>query len=785
MNEKVLNTLEYIKIRDRLTEKCLTPLGKEEAMALVPGDDPEAVQAAQEETRDALSRVLRYGVLSCSGARDIRDSLIRLRVQASLGIPELMNISVLLAAAARVRAYGTRGEEPDVLTEQFLSIEPLITLKRELDRCILSEDEIADDASPALKSIRRKIAAAEARVRSELNQLLITQSPYLRENVITQRNGRYCIPVRNEYRTQVQGMIHDESGSGNTVFIEPLSVIRLNNEIRQLEIDEEKEIAVILAKLSAQAGDHQEELSRDLKLLSHLDFVFAKAVLARDMDATMPVFNRDRRIVLKKARHPLLDRKSVVPIDVTLGDGFDQLIVTGPNTGGKTVSLKTVGLLSLMGQAGLHIPCFEGSSLGFFREVYADIGDEQSIEQSLSTFSSHMRNIIGILDKADGDSLVLLDELCAGTDPQEGAALAISILTFLHRMQVRTMATTHYSELKLYALSTPGVENASCEFDVATLSPTYRLLIGIPGKSNAFAISKKLGLPGFIIDEARGQIDADAERFEDVIKNLDDSRHEMEREREQINVLRAEARRLKDSLAKQEERLAAQKEAILREAREEARKLLSDAKAQVDQAIREINKSGSYDVRALEKARTETREMLDRFTDAKKTEKARGAGMDPAKLKIGDAVRVLSLGLTGTVSTLPDPKGNLFVQMGILRSQVHISDLEPIEEATVRLEGKELKKSGNSSIGLSKASTISPELNLIGKTVDDALAELEKYLDDAYLSHLEEVRIVHGRGTGALRSAVHAYLRRVKTVKEFRLGAYGEGDSGVTIVKFK
>ncbi len=789
MNEKVLKILEYDKIIGMLLEKTLTPIGAEEARALLPSGSLPDVNDAQAETAAALQRIVRFGTLSCSGARDIRASLVRLKVQSNLGIVELLNIASVLHTAQRVRTYGKKNddeENPDVLSGSFNLLDPLAFLARELDRCIISEEEIADDASPRLKDIRRKMAGVSSRIHSELNAILVSSSQYLRDNVVTMRNGRYCIPVKSEYRSSVSGMIHDESGSGSTVFIEPMSVIRLNNELRQYEIDEQKEIEVILANLSALAAEHIAELETDLTILSHLDFVFAKASLARDMDASRPVFNTARRIVLKKARHPLLDRKKVVPIDLRLGDDFYQLIVTGPNTGGKTVSLKTLGLLQLMGQAGLHIPAVDGSELGIFTEVYADIGDEQSIEQSLSTFSSHMTNIIRILERADLDSLVLFDELCAGTDPSEGAALAISILDFLRRMQIRTMATTHYSELKLHALSEPGVENASCEFDVATLSPTYRLLIGIPGKSNAFAISKKLGLPGFIIDEAKAHIDGDTERFEDVIKDLNDTRKQMEHEQMRVNELRAQADRLKKDLETREARLAAEKERILEKSREEARKILADAKEQMDQAIRMIQKTGSYDLREMEAMRTKTREKLEKVSERKENQKEKPKTATKARdLHLGDAVFVHSLNLKGTVSSLPDAKGNLFVQMGILRSQVHLSDVEKIEESTIHLDGKKVNTGKVSTAGLSKAGSIGAEINLIGKRVEEALPELEKYLDDAYLSHLPQVRIVHGKGSGAMRAAVHQYLRKQKFVKEFRLGEYGEGDAGVTIAVFK
>jgi len=788
MNEKVLRTLEYDKIIRHLTEKCSTPLGKNEAQKLTPMIVLSNIEKAQEETAAALSRVFRFGSISLSGTKDIRDSILRLSVQANLGIVELLSIASVLKVASRLKTYGSKKdteEETDVLDSYFSALEPLLSLQNEINRCIISEEEIADDASNELRSIRRKMKTAADKVRSELNSILVSQGQYLRENVITMRNGRFCIPVKAEYRGQVQGMVHDESGSGSTVFIEPLSVVRLNNEIRQLEIEEQKEIEVILAKLSVLTGDHITELKSNLEILSHLDFVFAKASIAKEMNATRPTFNNKHFIHMKSARHPLLEVKTVVPIEVYLGDSFHTLIVTGPNTGGKTVSLKTVGLLQLMGQAGLHIPAFMESELGVFTEIYADIGDEQSIEQNLSTFSSHMKNIVNILKTADAESLVLLDELCSGTDPQEGAALAISILNFLHRLQVRTMATTHYSEIKLYALSTEGVMNASCEFDVQTLSPTYRLLIGIPGKSNAFAISRRLGLPGFIIDEAKKGIDDDSIHFEDVLKNLDDSRKKIEREKSQIGQLKAESKRLKEELEKQQAKLDAQRDSVLRKAREEAKALLQEAKDQVDETIRALNKSGK-DVKDLELVRTKTRELLNENLSHEPEKEVKKSNTKANELHIGDLVSVLSMNLTGTVSTLPDSKGFLFVQMGILRSQVHISDIAKKQEETISIEGKGISKKGaNIVASFSKVSTISPEINLIGKTAEEALAELDKYLDDAYLSHLPSVRIVHGKGSGALRNAVQSYLKKQHIVKEFHLGEYGEGDAGVTIAVFK
>ena len=787
MNEKVLNTLEYHKIIDALTAKCATPLGKEEAAALSPMAERESIEKAQQETEDALTRILRFGPFTASGARDIRESLLRLNVQANLSIPELMNISALLKAAQRVRTYGREKEAEslsDSLSESFSMIEPLVSFQKEIDRCILSEDEIADDASPGLYSVRRKLRVTADKVHTELNRMIVSGGQVLRENVITMRNGRYCLPVKNEYRAQVPGMIHDESGSGSTVFIEPMSVVKLNNEIRELEIQEAKEIEKILAALSEEAEAHSGALKTDLQLLSHLDFVFAKGALARDMRASRPVLNDRHEIDLKDARHPLLQEKTVVPISVSLGVDFDTLIVTGPNTGGKTVSLKTVGLLSLMGQSGLHIPASEHSSLGVFTEIFADIGDEQSIEQSLSTFSSHMKNIVAILKVADGNSLVLLDELAAGTDPEEGAALAIAILKALRRRHVLSMTTTHYSELKLFALSEEGVENGSCEFDVATLSPTYKLLIGIPGKSNAFAISRRLGLSEQIVQEAKEEMASDTTAFEDVIKDLHDSKRKLEKEKSKIGQLKAEAKEIKSTLDKEQEKLNEKREKILADAREEARRMLAEAKAEVDEAIRQLNRQGKSS-KDLEAVRQKTREALEKTMPEASKEDGDDTRrpLNPASLHIGDGVFVRSMKLKGVVSTLPDARGNLFVQMGILRSQVNLSDLSLLKEDTVTIGGK---PSGSvSKLPAGKALTISPEINLIGKTVDEALPELDKYLDDAAMAHLTSIRIVHGKGTGALRKAVHEKLRTTSFIKDFRMGAYGEGDAGVTIATLK
>ena len=797
MNQKVLKTLEYNKIITQLTSYAASTPGKLLCQNLLPMSDYHEIVQAQTETSDALTRVRMKGSLSLSGVRDVRDSLKRLEIGSALGIPELLSISSLLTVAARAKAYGQHEESEefpdDSLDSMFRSLEPVTSVNNEIKRCILSEDEISDNASPGLHKVRRSMHGINDRIHTQLNSILNSCRSYLQDAVITMRDGRYCLPVKAEYKSQVNGMVHDQSSTGSTLFIEPMAVIQLNNELRTLEIQEQKEIEAVLADLSGQLMPYTEELAIDLQILSHLDFIFAKAALSRHFKCSEPKFNTEGRIHIKDGRHPLLDPQKVVPITVWLGTDFDLLMVTGPNTGGKTVSLKTVGLFTLMGQAGLHIPAFEGSELAVFEEVFADIGDEQSIEQSLSTFSAHMTNIVHILNQADSHSLCLFDELCSGTDPTEGAALAIAILNFLHNMKCRTMATTHYSELKIYALSTPGVENACCEFDVATLRPTYRLLIGIPGKSNAFAISKKLGLPDYIIDDAKTHLESEDETFEDVISRLEENRVTIEKERAEIESYKAEIARLKSGLEKKEERFDERKDKMIRKANEEAQQILREAKETADRTIKNINKlaaSSGIDTKALEAERTKLRDSLKKVEgglslkqETKKPHKA----INPKTLKLGDGVRVLSMNLNGTVSSLPDAQGNVFVQMGILRSKVNISDLELLQENSVSGPGLESRKkgSGSSNIKMSKSFGISPEINVLGMTVDEAVAQLDKYLDDAYIAPLPQVRIVHGKGTGALRAGIHKHLKRLKYVKEFHLGGFGEGDAGVTIVVFK
>lgn len=796
MNQKSLKILEYHKIISQLTEYATSPPGKALCSALQPSSDYGEILQAQSETSDAVSRIRMKGNLSFSGVRDIRDSLKRLDVGSALSITELLHASSLLTVAARAKSYGRHEEseetEEDSLEEMFRSLEPLTPVNNEIKRCILSEEEISDDASPGLHKVRRSMKSINDRIHTQLNSILNSSRSYLQDAVVTMRDGRYCLPVRSEYKNQVSGMVHDQSATGSTLFVEPMAIIQLNNELRTLEIQENKEIEAVLADLSNQLAPYVESLALNLEILARLDFIFAKAALSRHYKCSEPKFNQDGQIHIKDGRHPLLDPQKVVPITVWLGENFDLLIVTGPNTGGKTVSLKTVGLFTLMGQSGLHIPAFEGSRLAVFDEVFADIGDEQSIEQSLSTFSAHMTNIVDILSKADSRSLCLFDELGAGTDPTEGAALAMAILNFLHNMKCRTMATTHYSELKIYALSNAGVENACCEFNVQTLRPTYRLLIGIPGKSNAFAISQKLGLPDYIIQDAKSRIESNDEAFEDIISRLEESRVTIEKEQEEIRAYKDEVERLKARLEQKEERFDEQKEKLIRSASEEAHRILRDAKETADRTIKNINKlaaSSGVDTRALEAERSRLRENLKKVESGlslRQDTRPRQA-INPKTLRLGDSVKVLSLNLKGTVSSLPDAKGNLFVQMGILRSQVNISDLELIQEASASGSafGAHRKGSGSSNIKMSKSVSVSPEINLLGMTVDEAIPQLDKYLDDAYIAHLQQVRIVHGKGTGALRSGIHKHLKRVKTIKEFHLGEFGEGDAGVTIVVFK
>lgn len=802
MNDKALKVLEFHKIIELLAERATSEPGRKMCLALRPSVVRSTIESCQQETEDATSRLLRRGATNFGSNKDLGFSLKSLEVGSTLSVSELLKIAMLLENVARVKNYGKEdartvsledgAQDGDSLTPYFDALEPFHALSSEIRRCILSEEEIADDASSNLKRIRREKSSTGGKIHSQLLSMINGSCrTYLQDAVITQRGNRYCIPVKAEYKAQVPGMVHDQSSTGSTYFIEPAAVVALNNRLKELDAEEKDEIEVILAGLSAQTAEHCAEILENCRLMTLLDFIFAKASLALDMNGSRPVFNEDHYINIRKGRHPLIDKRNVVPIDIQLGKDFDLLVITGPNTGGKTVSLKTVGLFTLMGQAGLQIPALDRSELSVFREVYADIGDEQSIEQSLSTFSSHMTNIVQILKNAQENSLCLFDELGAGTDPTEGAALAIAILNYLHDRGIRTMATTHYSELKVYALSTNFVENACCEFNVETLRPTYRLLIGIPGKSNAFAISRRLGLPEHIIDAARSQISEEKESFEDLIADLETSKVTIEKEEAEIRSYKQEIESLKKQLETKREKLDASRDKILQEAHAQARDILQEAKDTADETIRAFQKAGpGASMKDLEASRQKLRKQIDEKNSKlsiKHTPKPENAKpLKASDVKPGDAVKILSMGLKGTVSSRPDHKGNLFVQCGIIRTQANINDIIPIQENDVTGPSNlRMSKTGTGSMKMSKSLSVSTEINLLGMTTDEALSQLDKYLDDAYLAHLPSVRIVHGKGTGALRNAVQRHLRGVRYVESFRLGEHGEGDAGVTIAVFR
>lgn len=791
MNGRALKTLEYYKILNILEDYACSDTAKKKCSRLRPYKDIGRIQTLQTETSCALARIWRKGSISFSGIYDVRDSLKRLEIGSPLNVTELLRISSLLKTALRIKNFSA-GEDDgseDALDAMFAAIEPLSGVNAEITRCIISEDEIADDASPELRRIRRSIRVTNDKIHTQLHSIVQSGRTYLQDALITMRNGRYCVPVKSEYHSHVPGLIHDRSATGSTIFVEPMAVVQLNNDIKELSIKEQGEIETILANLSNLLGEHIDELRTDFSVLTELDFIFARAMLSKSMKAVEPEFNDRHYINIKRGRHPLLDKVSVVPIDVTLGDDFDMIVITGPNTGGKTVSLKTVGLFTLMGQSGLHIPALEGSSLGVFSEVYADIGDEQSIEQNLSTFSAHMTNIVHYVEHADADSLVLFDELGAGTDPAEGAALAASVLSFLHNLGVHTIATTHYSELKIFALETDRVENACCEFDVETLRPTYRLLTGIPGKSNAFAISSRLGLPEYIIDDAKSRLSSGSKAFEDVLSDLENARLTAEKEREEIEIYKSRIEALKTSLEDKTERQKQRQSQILDDARLEARLILQEAKEYADKAVKDISRlSKGGDVKELEKIRSSIGGKI------KENQTVPSLGSRPANkdkktysakdFRPGTRVRVLSMGLEGNIVSAPNSKDMLTVQMGILRSNVRIDDLEIVDDPDITASVGP-KNTGSGSIGMSKSISVSPEINVIGMTVDDAVAVIDKYLDDAYLAHMQTVSIVHGKGTGALRNGVHQFLKRSAHVKSFRPGEYGEGGYGVTVVEFK
>lgn len=790
MNNKSLSTLEYNKIISRLVSFACSDGAKQILHKLEPMTDIDKINTALDYTNDALTRVYQKGSVDFSRIKDIRGSIARLKVGSSLNALELLNISILLECAAHIKGYYE--QRADSIQPLIDMLDTVTLLNNAIKKCIISEDEISDDASANLRSIRRQKNIAADRIHTELNKILNSPSTrtYLQDYVITTRQGRFCLPVKAEYKSLMPGMVHDQSSTGSTVFIEPAAVVKLNNDIRELELKEQAEIEVILADLSAKAAEYTDSLLSDYEILTNLDCIFAKALLSRHFNCSRPVMNNKGIVNIKKGRHPLIEPHTVVPIDIYLGTDFNLLIITGPNTGGKTVSLKTVGLLTLMAQAGLNIPALEHSDIAVFDNIFADIGDEQSIEQSLSTFSSHMTNTVDILKKADSNSLILFDEIGAGTDPTEGAALAIAILDSLHRRNITTMATTHYSEIKMYALTTDGVENACCEFDVQSLRPTYRLLIGVPGKSNAFAISKKLGLSDNIINDASRRLDSEDIKFEDLVTDLEQSRVTIEREREELNEYKAQIAQLKSELTKKTERLDERTDNIIRKANEEAARILKDAKEYADKTINAMNKHGMT-VKELEKHRSAIREKMNKRQEKLKIEPANNISEhkahDISEFKVGMHVKVLTMNVIGTVSQIHKNKNQVTVLVGSLSTKMDIKNLAILKgyKDPAETSSKPKGAGGSGKIKMSKSSSVSSEINLLGYTVDEAIAVLDKYLDDAYIARIPQVRIVHGKGTGALRSGITSYLHGVPYIKEFRLGQIGEGAEGVTIVTFK
>ena len=792
MKERTLKTLEYHKIIEQLAGKAISSMGKDIAGSLKPSTDLDEIRLMQQETSEASGFIVRKGSLPLGGITDIRHSLQRVETGGALNIEELLQIGDFCYVCRKVITYSTDNRKTEsfpILDSLFDSVSPFGALEKEINRCIINNQELSDDASPKLYEIRRSIKTSNDRIREQLNSIIHSQAykNMLQDNIITIRSGRYCVPIKLEYRQSFPGMVHDQSSTGATVFMEPMAVVQLNNKIKTLHTDEENEIEKILRELSYLVAEQAHLLAANLDILIKLDFIFAKGELSLEMKASKPNFNRDGYIDIKKGRHPLLDQAKVVPIDIYLGKSFSILLITGPNTGGKTVALKTLGLLALMGQAGLHIPAFDNSDLALYTEIFADIGDEQSIEQSLSTFSAHMSNIVKILEEASlcqGNSLVLLDELGAGTDPTEGAALAMSILQFLYQNKIHTAVTTHYSELKVYALSTEGVENASCEFDVETLRPTYRLLIGVPGKSNAFAISKKLGLPDDIINNAKEFLSHEDQRFEDVITDLEINKKSVEIEKERASRYRQEAAALKTELEKQREKLNKQRDKVLLAAKEEALKITWEAKDEADRILKEMQKQmkegGSQ--RELEESRRKVGDMVSKIDEELDglAKKDRPPKKVPKNLKKGDGVFVHSMHMTGVVSELPDRDGYVTIQAGIMKLKVKLEDLSLNEkEELIKVNAQNY----SARVKSVKSQSITPEVDLRGQMVEEGLEKTDKYLDDAYLAGLKQVTIIHGKGTGALRSAVQNHLKGHPHVKSQRPGSFGEGDLGVTIVE--
>ncbi|HHW48041.1 MAG TPA: endonuclease MutS2 [Clostridiaceae bacterium] len=791
MDRKTVRILEFDKIIQKLADLTASELGRELVETLSPEKEFIKVEASLRETSDGVSFIVRKGSPPLGGIHNIKESIKRVELGSVLNPGELLKIADVLRAGRNLKNYAGEGVtiQDNIVSGLIGSIETNKRIEEKIYRAIVSEDEIADGASTALANIRRQIRNAQEAIKDKLNELI--KSPkyqkYIQESIVTMRGDRYVIPVKQEYRSEFPGLVHDSSASGATIFIEPMAVVEANNHVKQLKIKEQIEIERILKELTSDVNGIIDSLKSNVSILARLDFIFAKAKLSVNYNCVCPELNEKGHIVIKKGRHPLIDPESVVPIDLWIGEEFRTLVVTGPNTGGKTVTLKTVGLFTLMAQAGLHIPANEGTKMSVFNKVFADIGDEQSIEQSLSTFSSHMTNIVKIIEKADNKSLVLFDELGAGTDPTEGAALAMAILEYLHDTGCITVATTHYSELKMYAISTQGVENASCEFDVQTLKPTYRLLIGVPGKSNAFAISKRLGLPKHILERAKEFLTGENIKFEDIIMSIEHERKEAEKEKELAKSYRAEIEKLRDEIERQNEKIRSQRDRIIKEAREEARRLLLDAKREIEEMMETMKKiQEEQELAARNKAAEEIKQKLrSKINQIEESLSEtilprQGYIKPPENLKPGDTVLIINLNQKGTVLEVPDKDGQVLVQAGIMKINVHVTNLKLVDEQVL-----EIHKNQSRNVDVTKSANISTELDLRGFNLDEAIASADKYLDDASISGLKEVTIIHGKGTGTLRSGIHQFLKSHPHVKTFRLGKFGEGEAGVTIVQLK
>lgn len=787
METKALKTLEFDKILKRLSDFAVMESTKDEIMRIMPAKTLKSAQKMQDETKEASRILTKCGSLPITCASDVTASLKRADMGGTLTMSELLNIAKVLETARRIKMH-TKDAECEILAEHIDALYEDKRLETDITGAVIDAETMADDASSTLLDIRRKIRAANNKVKDILQKIITSPShqKHLQEQLITLRGDRYVIPLKSEYKGAIPGVVHDVSATGSTIFLEPMSVVETNNEIRRLLGEEKDEIEKILANLTNEVALVSKLIKMSYDTISCIDLIFAKGKYALATDAFAPNINDKGHINLRRARHPLIDPKKVVATDIYLGKNFDTLVITGPNTGGKTVTLKTIGLLTVMALSGLHITAEEGSEIAVFEDVFADIGDEQSIEQSLSTFSAHMVNIVDILSKISEKSLCLFDELGAGTDPTEGAALAISILEYVKNTGAKCAATTHYSELKVYALSNNRVENASCEFDVETLAPTYRLLIGIPGKSNAFAISKRLGLSQFIIDNAKKHIDTESVKFEDVISELEKNRILSEREKDKAQSIKQEAENIKKEMAKRNKILDEKTEKILEKARAEAKKIIEDAKRETEDALKQIKKAQKMkDLteanREMERARQKINKRSKENAE-NKSEKPSVNTKAPKSVKLGDSVEIVSMGQKGTVVTLPDRSGALTVKVGIMKLKSNLSDLRLIKEE--KTKQKQKRAAGGMGDG-AKYMNVSTELDLRGENIEDSIYILEKFLDDAVLSSLTQVRIIHGKGTGALRQGIHQYLRKQPRVESFALASYGEGDSGVTVVKLK